>query len=175
MVRHHHVHTQAGGILDFFHSSDAGIHRNHQLAASLRQPPDGGLVESIAFAEPIWNIINAVRPLRTEILHQQGGAGDAVHIVIAIDGDFVAGGQRPPHFRYGLVHIRQQERVSQAVQRGVQKILGLPAPEPSGGQSRSRQRGKTQLPLEQRRLFGLGLGDFPQFLFHRVSPKSFWA
>ena len=55
---------------------------------------------------------------------QDDGGGDAVDVVVAVDRDPLAARQRPLEPRHGPVHVGQQKRIVQVVERRVEEPIG---------------------------------------------------
>ena len=83
------------------------------------------IAEAVTFFHAVGNIGNDSSPLLTQKVSQKAGGGDAVHVVIAVDGyDFMLF-QRPVDARYRTVHIFQQEGIVKQFRAVIQESAGL--------------------------------------------------
>ena len=104
----------------------AAIHGQQQrggifFQAILRRVP----AQPVAFVHAMRQIIMDVPAERAERFQEQGGGGDAIHVVIAKDHQRFAapaGAQETLHRRR---HVREQQRVRQIPQARLQKAGGL--------------------------------------------------
>src|SRR5690349_14903763 len=77
-------------------TGNAAIDGNDQFRSLLSQDLKRFVVESVAFINSVRNVISDLAAEQAQALHEQAGAGDAVDIVVAIDGDALAGGNSAP-------------------------------------------------------------------------------
>ena len=122
VIGDHAVHAQMLRQIDQRAVGDAAVHR-HQQAAALRDSADGCLVQAVSLRVAIRQIDIHVCIQAAQMGVQNGGGGDAVHVVIAIDGDGGASCQVISNAIHGGAHVAEQIRVSQVVQRRMQKAL----------------------------------------------------
>ena len=113
VVGDHNVHPQLLCKGGFLHGGDAAVHRDHQLHALAGELPQGHFVQAVALLQPAGYVGYAVRPMAAEKMGQQARGGDAVHIIVAEDGDFLAPGHGKSHPSGGGSHIRQGKGVRQ--------------------------------------------------------------
>ena len=170
MVGDDHSHPQALGQKGFLHGGDARVHRHHQAAAILRQLADGPGVQAVALVHPVGDIILTLRSPGAEVPDQNGCGGDAVHIVVPIDCNFLSPPDGFLQSGHGLVHIRQQKGISQPIQRSVQKPGSILSTKSPGSQHLSCQMRKPQLRFQAPGLLRAGRGDIPLFSSHSRSP-----
>ena len=83
--------------------------------------------------------------LGPEIICDHAGAGDAVHIIVPVNGHRLARFDRLPEPVDRLLHVLQCKRIAQQRLVGVQKLLRLlrgvqPALPEHGGQQRGKAR-----------------------------------
>ena len=110
------LHAEFIGQLDLVEAGDAAIDGDHQLGAALGQLADGVGVEAVALIDAVGDVIIDLCAEDFQQVPQDGHAGDAVHVVIAVDGDFfpvrdraldVFGGLRDAVHRFRLDQVGQ--------------------------------------------------------------------
>src|SRR5439155_6605863 len=65
----------------------AAVHRDDQVLSRLREPVQRGIVEPVAFCEPGGDVEVDFAPQRLQPAEQNAGGGDAIGVVVAIDGN----------------------------------------------------------------------------------------
>ena len=140
-----------------------------QAHALLVQCGQRGGVDAVALVVAAGDVGDAAQALAVQIIGQQAGGGDAVHVIVAVDRDRFARVDRPAQPRDRAVHVAQQHRVVQGFDAAVKqarRILRLchAAQAQNGGQQR-RQAHAQQL---FRRLRPV-IRYFPQ-LFSHIRP-----
>ena len=120
-----HVHTQAGGVSRLGQGGDAAVHGDDEGHALQRQLLHGLVVHAVALGETVGDVIAHVAPLRPEIMGEQTGGGDAVHVVVAVDGDRLLVAQRPPDAGGRQIHVFHQVGVAELILCAGQQSLGL--------------------------------------------------
>ena len=167
-----HVHAQGVGEVHLLHAGDAAVHRDEKPCALAVQPFDGVAAQAVAVLDAAGDVVQHVGAPALEVVHQNTGGGDAVHVVVAEHGDLLPVRQRLLHTGRGLVHIRHQERaVGQTLlllQKGGGLLLRCDA---AGGQHRRHKAGIPRRGQPGRRL-GMGRGNVPFLEFHGGSPPS---
>ena len=98
---------------------DAAVHRQQQVVLG-REAADGGLVQAVALAVAVRDVVADGEADLAQIEHEQGGRGHAVGVVVAVDADALLFRLGPPDAVHRLAHPAQQEGVVQVVQRGVE-------------------------------------------------------
>ena len=161
-----HVHPDTFGVLCLFHGGDAAVHGDEQGHAVCAQRVQGGAVEPIALLVAIGNIAGAAQPLPAQIVRQQAGGGDAVHIIVSVDGDGLLPGDGAADALHRGGHALHLHRVMQngdvAVQQGVGLLRRPDAPQ---GQNSGKQRPAARLP-QRSRVFRPCIWYFPLQILH---------
>ena len=109
MVRHHHIHTDGGGKIHLLHAGDTAIHSDHQVNAPVVQGTHGVHGEAIAILDAAGDIVTDPSAAAAQIIHQDGGGGDAIHVIVAENGDMLATLQGAADTADGSVHVLHQE------------------------------------------------------------------
>ena len=104
--------------------ADAAVDRHDDIDLVGMEPIDRGRLEPVAVAQPFGNEVDHLPAEHLERPPQDDGRGDAVDVVVAVDRDPLAARQRPLEPRHGAVHVRQQKRVVQVIERRVEKTIG---------------------------------------------------
>jgi hypothetical protein len=177
VVDHHHVHAELVGGLDLFHGGDAAVRADQEPRAAPRQLAHGLEVEAVAFHQPVRDVELHARGQRrargagrelAQRRDQQRGAGDAVHVVVAVDAERLALFQRALHPRHRGVDALQPERVWQLVEPRREEALGRGGVAQAAGPERAAHRG--QQPEGGReprgRLMSFVGGGFPECPAH---------
>ena len=91
------LEPDAAGKSGFMDRGDAAVDADDELAAVAVDLTQGVGVDAVALFEPVGDVVADVRPGELEQVPEDGGGGDPVHIVIAVDDDVfcVAEGGRP--------------------------------------------------------------------------------
>ncbi len=127
----HHGHSLGEGVLAFvmvgddqvdsqlpaqcrlLHGGDAAVHGDDELHALAGELPDGDGVQAVALLQTAGDVAAAVGALLSQVVRQQAGGGDAVHVVVAENGDFLPTAQGQSHPAGGQVHVRHPVGVRQ--------------------------------------------------------------
>ena len=102
-------------------AADAAVDRDDQRHALGMQPVDRRGLEAIAVLQPFGDEVDDVAAEQLERPAQDDGRGDAVDVVVAVDGDPLLAGQRLFEPRDRAVHVREPEGIVQLVERRVQE------------------------------------------------------
>ena len=168
VVGDHHVQPQRVGVVHLFHPGDAAVHRYQQAHALVIQALDGVAAEAVAVLDAPGNVVHHVCAPALEIVHQDAGGRDAVHVVVAEHGELLPVVQRLLHPRNGLVHILHPQRTDGQpvlpLQKGRSRLRRLHA---SGRQHGGHQIRIPRLPQALLRLRMLRR-DVPLAEFHGV-------
>ena len=105
VIGNHHVHPQRVGKFNLLIAGDAAVHRDHQSGSLFPQVLNGLLGEAVALFNPPGDVPQAVGPAAAEIVLQQHGGGDAVHVVIPEDGDRLPPADGPLDAVHRSVHV----------------------------------------------------------------------
>ena len=101
------------------------------------EPVDRGRLESVAVAQPFGDEVDDLAAEHLERAPQDDGRGDAVDVVVAVDGDPFAGRERPLEARHGALHVGQEKRIVEVVERRVAETC----PRPPGRRTRAGTAG----------------------------------
>ncbi|MFN8422435.1 MAG: hypothetical protein U0470_03280 [Anaerolineae bacterium] len=93
-------------------------------------------MNAVAVALAVRHEGHDVRADRAQRVGEQGRAGDAVRVVVAVHADPLAGGDGPPDPRDGAVHVGQAERV----------VVAQPAVEEGAGVAQVRHPARREHP-----------------------------
>ena len=167
MVGDDEPQAQLLGKNSLFLGGDAAVHRDEQTAAVIVQALDGRYVQAIALFQAVGDVIGAIGTHLLQILDHDAGGSDAVHIIIAVNGDFFFVFDGPANFSHCLVHVLQQEGIVDPLQRvGHEGLCFLPGIKATGCQYTSRKPAEPKLPGHTFRA-GIMIGcKQPFFLFH---------
>ena len=146
------VDAQLPGVGGLLHGGDAVVHRDDQGIALVRQFFQRVPVHAVAALGAQGQFAAHLRAQVGEILVQNGGGGNAVHVVVAVNDDGLAllhGAVQPLH---RLVHIPDGKRVGQGrfplqQRRGLLRRLAAPR-----GQHPRKQPAAARLLQSGRRL-----------------------
>ena len=105
------VQPQALGVLSLLDGGDAAVYSDDDRRALFSQPLHRPLVQAVALLQTIGDIGQNFATLAAEEIGKQTGGGNAVHIIIPIDGDGLALLQSGLQPFDGLVHVGHLHRV----------------------------------------------------------------
>ncbi len=112
-------------LLRLFQAGDAAIDGDDQRGAVRRDLPQRIAVESVTLFEPVRHVQVRRGAEQAEDVEEDGGAGHAVHVVIAVDAQAAAGTDGGEDAVGCLGHARQQFRRMQSGQGSVEEAAGL--------------------------------------------------
>ena len=112
MIRHDDPHAQFPGPCHFLDTGNAAVNGNQQLGTR-RYLFNGRNVEAVSLPVPVRNVVSHAGPLFTEPGHHNGGGRNAVHVIVAENGNFLLAFHGIQNDRHGLVHILHEERIVQ--------------------------------------------------------------
>ena len=165
VVGDHQIHSQLPAQLRFGDGGDAAVHGDDELHAVLMELVQGDGVQTVALFQPAGDVADAVGTVAAQKVRQQTGGGDAVHVIVAKNGNFLLVFDGHGHPARGFVHIRHQKRVrksSATVQNFLRLLAGFDAP---GGQHHGRQRGVSS-PNQRIDSSHIRLPYIPNSVFH---------
>ena len=105
VVGDHQVDAQFLGVLHLFHGGDAAVHSDDEANPFLGQAVHRLPVHPIAFGQAVGDIVAHVPSLVPQVVGEQAGGGDAVHVIVPIDCHLFSVAQGPANARHGQVHI----------------------------------------------------------------------
>ena len=129
-----------GAKLCLLQSGDAAVNGDDHTHALRMQVKNGTLVEAVALLQAAGNVADAVGTQTAQIVGQKTGGGDAVHVVVAENGDLRMSLYGPTHRTGGGVHFLHGKGVNEGSaavqQRGslLRRVVAPPA-ENAGGQN----------------------------------------
>jgi len=101
-----------------FDSGNPAINRYQKLCAAGGQSAHGVAVETIALIDTMGNIIIHLRPQHLQQMPQNCHTGDAIHIIIAVNGYFFAAFNRLTNARRRFGNAEHLFRRNQVAQFG---------------------------------------------------------
>ena len=124
MVRDDDVDSAFSRAPHYLLRPDAGIDAHDQLHAGVRRPLDHFRAHAIAFLEPVGHVEDRVAAGQLNGLFQDDDGDRSIHVVVAVDQDFLLrlDGRAQPGD--GVPHSGQQERIVQVVERRGQESPG---------------------------------------------------
>ena len=140
VIRHHKADAQPGAQLRLPQGRDAAVDGDDHAHALSVQVVDGALVEAVALLQAAGNVADAVGAQTAQIVGQKTGGGDAVHVVVAENGDLCMSLYGLTHRTGSGVHFLHGKGVNEGSaavqQRGslLRRVVAPPA-ENAGGQN----------------------------------------
>ena len=89
VVGDHQLNTQLLAKLCLLHGGNAAVHCHDQLDTFCVQLSDGNGVQAVALLQSAGDVGHAIRAKAANKVRQQAGCGDAVHIIVAENGDLL--------------------------------------------------------------------------------------
>ena len=140
-----------------FGAADAAVDRNDQPDAVGVQPFDRRRLQTVAVAESFRDEVDDLAAEELQRPAQDDRRGDAIHVVVAVDGD-------PLLAREGLLdpgdrgrHVGEPERVVQVIERRVEEARGIlrisqaaQAQQARHGRMEVERRGQARRPARHR-------------------------
>ncbi|MBV6467223.1 MAG: hypothetical protein PGMFKBFP_02566 [Anaerolineales bacterium] len=168
MVRDDEVQPEVTRVAGFFGRADSAVHADDESNPVRVEFVERVVVQSVAFLEAVGDVLVDVAAEGAQTLDQQRGGGDAVHVVIAIDGDPFAIRERGLDAIHGDAHVLHLERVGAEVRLGAQEGLSLRIGGDAAVEEDLPQDGR--MGVERRVRFGgdAGLQEPAIFVGHRA-------
>ena len=120
-----HVQTQRTGMGHFVQVGDAAVHGDDEGHATLRQGVDGLRIQGVPLSDAVGHIGDDAAALAAQVVSEQTGGGDAIHIIVAIDADGFSCGQSALDPLHRLRHPLHGHGVMETGDSAAQKFLGL--------------------------------------------------
>ena len=162
MVQHDHVHAALAEPGDGGDGGRAAVHGEQQRHGELPEAIlHAILAEAVAFVHAMRQVVMDLPAERAQHFEQQGGRGDAVHVVIAEDDERLVALAGLEQALDGGRHVRQQERIGQVLEPGLEEagdgrwLAQAAIQEALGEQRRDLQAWP---PAARRARFGQGTG-----------------
>ena len=111
VIGDHQIDAQILAHPGFLDGGDTTVHGDDQLDAFCVELVNGDGVEAVAFLQPAGDVTDHVGTLMAQKIRQKAGGGDAVHVIIAENGDLFAPGQSKTHPGNSFVHVMHQKGV----------------------------------------------------------------
>ncbi len=105
-------------------AANAAVHRDDHVDLVGMQPVDRRRLQSVAVAQPLRNEMTHLAAEHLQRAAEDDSRGDAVDVVVAVDGDPLAARQRQLEARHRPFHVGQEKRVVQVIERRVQESVG---------------------------------------------------
>ena len=159
------LHAELSAHVGLVQCGNAAVHRDDQPHALGRELFDGGRIQAVALLQPAGNVIKAVRAQRAQAFDQKTGGRDAIHVVIAENGDLCTACNGGLEKLRGLAQLLHGQRVAQRridVQkrpRRFRRFIAAPAEHACG-------QGRIARPLERLNLCLLRLRNVPDSVLH---------
>ena len=119
------VDTLLPGIFHLMDGGDAAVHGDDQIHTLLGQMVHGPTVDAVALVQAVGDVIDHMPPLAAQIVGQQTGGGDTVHVVVAVDSDLLPMGQGLPDAGDRHVHVLHEERFLELLFTAGEQFVGL--------------------------------------------------
>jgi hypothetical protein len=120
-------------------------------------------IQPVAFVDPVGDVEIDLSAQDGDGVPEDGGGGDAVDVVVAVDDDFLLVPHRLGDAIGGLSQVWDRERVVQAFEAGAEEILALGRLLDAAVEQHLGQQRRGLKPLGQLRHAGVGLRDVPAF------------
>ena len=125
VVADNHIDSLVAGVFHLFDGLDAAIQGDDQGETVVRGPVDAFVGDAVPLVISVRDVIvDLLRKTPQEGI-DQGHRRGTIHIIIAIDQDLFALGNRLADPLHGGVHIGHQEGIVQIIQAGTEERAGL--------------------------------------------------
>ena len=169
MVCHHHVHAERVGKLHFLVAGNAAVHRDQQRGTLIVQALNRLAGQAVSVLNTAGNISQTANAAALQIILKQHGGRNAVHIVIAENGNGLAVCNGALDALHGLVHILHQHGGNRQVAFQIQILRsGLCRSDAAGRKNRRKEVRIARAAQPVHILFRRGI-DVPLFKFHGAS------
>ena len=125
VIGYDHVDPDRTGIFGLFHAGDSAVHRDDERNALLTKPVYGVGVYPVALRAPVRDIDLAFQTQALQIIRQQAGRCDAVHIVVPVYGHVLLFGRGSLQSADRRVHVDQRKGIGQQLSAAAQKGPGF--------------------------------------------------
>ncbi len=142
VVGHDAVHAQVARALQHGVLANAGVHADHQAEAPGRRLLNHRHAHAVTIGQAVGNVSFDFRPQHAQGGEQHHHGHGAIHVVVAVDQDFLALFDGPAQARHRLAHPRHPFRRVKLIETGTKKRLrGGGVGHPSLHQQARDQRG----------------------------------
>ena len=168
MVGYEHVHAERGGILGLRGGGDAAVHGDDERHALRVQRVERAVIDAVALAVAVGDVRDAFQALTAQIIGDDAGGGDAVHVIVAVDRDGLPAAYRTVHTLDRGGHALHQHRVVQAALAAADEPRGLVHGRYAAQIEHRCEQGSIARCKQLRRDHGLRVWDFPNLRFHNL-------
>jgi hypothetical protein len=125
VIRDDQIDAELSGPAGRIASADAAVDRDDERDALRVKPLDRRRLQSVPVLQPFGDEVHDVAAEQLERAPQDYGRRDAVHVVVAVNGDplLACDGRQDPIDRDP--HIRERHGIVEVIQAGVQEAGGL--------------------------------------------------
>ena len=124
VIRDNHVYAGFPRVFHFFHALNAAVRRDDEFYAVVFGLLDKLLAHVVAVAPAMRHEHVHIRAQTAQHPRPQRGRSHAIPVIIAMHPDFLIVGKRLLQAFAGLFRVREQKRIVQAVERGIEKAIG---------------------------------------------------
>jgi hypothetical protein len=128
VVDHHRVDAQIRGRLDLRHVGDAAVERDEEARPPARELLHRLDVQSVSLGQPVRDVRHDVGACGPQEAREQRRRGDPIDVVVAVEGDALAGPDGAREAFHGAVHPEEQRGIGQVRQAGREEALGVLGP-----------------------------------------------
>ena len=125
VVANDHVDALAAGVLHLLNGLDAAVQGDKEVDAVVRGPVQAFVRDAVALVIAVGNVVFHPLGEAADEGIDQGDGRRSVHVVIAVNQDFLAFGDGLVEPFHGLVHVLHQEWVVEVVEAGPEEAAGL--------------------------------------------------
>ena len=115
VIRDDQIEPERARVCSGFHSSNAAVDRDDEMHLLGREAIERRRLQSITIPQTLGDEMDDVGAKQFERASQNDRRCDAVHVVIAVDRDALAFGDRAEDAIHRDCHVRQRERIEQVV------------------------------------------------------------
>ena len=124
--------------------ANAAVDRDDELHAFAMQAIDCRRLQAVTVAQPLGDEVHDVATEQLEGATQDDGRGDAVDVVVTVDGDALPAGQGPLDALDRARHVGEQERIVEVIEgrrEETRRALGITQP----AQAEQPRHGRVQI------------------------------
>ena len=161
-------------------TADTAIHRDDHADPFSRQPIERSRLQTVAVAQALGDEMDHIRAQQFQCTSKNHRRRDAVNVVITMNRNALATGNRLQDTVHSDRHVGQSKRVEQVIERRRKKAPRLvQVSDPANAQQSCRDRGDSQFFFECLHLSVVALEGLPQTLNHSAIPtlpifRHFW-
>ena len=173
MIRDDQVDPQLACTRRRLARADAAVHRDDQPRPVVLQTIHRGWLQAVTVAQALWNEMHDVGAEQLERAAKDDGGGDAVYVIVAVNGDALLRGDCGEDAIDRRRHIRESERVVQVLELWRQETTRIvqadqdPGNWLTTGRTYSEQRYSPLTKIDAGNVKQLGLAWFVDLDTHR--------